>query len=265
MKTQRSNVSVSLMCSALAGAVMGLTGCVGNFNQHHHLSQLNQAASTPGSSGATVFSEAPNSHISASLTPGSLVISRPAPKLVLASLDNLSLGTSVTTREQVEEMQLPENALGFVSLPEKVAIAPAKGSLIISRSTGKAHLITNSQDRWLEGVTVSESEGATITPESNSTSTIFTSCQISLKQEDPTWYAPDSYYQRRQMETPAANDGARYLRGVYGDQALFCDASTAVHSSPAGVEEVGGIKIADEDLALVYQSLQIGDTISVIE
>ena len=254
MKMRRYNLGSVFMGSAIASAMLGLTGCVapsGSLLRPHH------DASTMGKASSDTNSIEGGTEVATHFTPGSLVISRPAPSVVLASS---------------QELQLPERALGFVSLPERVTLAPARGSLVISRSTGKAHLLTGSQDRWLEGVSVLEmtpppptSEVLVQHQDINSSNSILASCQISLKQEDPAWYAPDSYYQRRQMEVPAANDGSRYLRGVYGDQALFCDAATAIHSSPGGLDEVGGIKIADEDLALVYQSLQIGDIIKIVE
>lgn len=256
MRKQKLTFGGLLMASTIAGAIVGLTGCVGNIKQ--------QAAFKHDASVKVTSADFDNAVGAASrLAPGSLVISRPAPAVILASSDSITSAPSAVGSSQ--EFTLPENALGFVSLPEKVALAPAKGSLTISRSTGQAHLVTSTQDRWLEGVSVSESNEVPPSADSPLSNAAFSSCQISLKQEDPAWYAPDSYYQRRQMEVPAANDGSRYLRGVYGDQALFCDATNAIHSSPAGLDEVGGIKIADEDLALVYQSLEIGDIITITE
>lgn len=261
MKMRRSNLGFNsgsvFLRAAIASAIVGLTGCVastGNSLRPHN------DAMTMIQAGSGIKLLEAGTDVATHFASGSLVISRPAPGLVLTSS---------------QELHLPDTALGFVSLPEKVALAPARGSLVISRSTGKAHLLTSSQDRWLEGVAVAEKallqpepskEDNLVSPlDSNTPNSAVASCHISLKQEDPAWYAPDSYYQKRQMEVPTANDGSRYLRGVYGDQAVFCDAATAIHSSPAGLDEVGGIKIAEEDLALVYQSLQIGDIISIVE
>jgi hypothetical protein len=87
--------------------------------------------------------------------------------------------------------------------------------------------------------------------------------QIVHKQRHPVWYAPDDYYSRRSLDVPKANSQDRYLKGALGDFVVYLDEDTALHNSLVWSEEVGGIRIADKDIAQIYYKLDIGSVIRV--
>lgn len=89
------------------------------------------------------------------------------------------------------------------------------------------------------------------------------SYQIEHKQRSPLWYAEDSYFTNRGLPVPAPEHKDRYRRGALGEFALFLDKDNAIHSSEVWTDEVGGLRIADEDIRKIYYSLDVGSVIEV--
>lgn len=83
------------------------------------------------------------------------------------------------------------------------------------------------------------------------------------KETNPLWYAPDTYFTKRGIEIPSSIDSGRYRRGAYGDLALFLPNSEAIHTSPVWTDEVGGLRLDEEKMRKVYDSLSIGAQIVV--
>ena len=86
---------------------------------------------------------------------------------------------------------------------------------------------------------------------------------VGLKQADPLWYAPPTYFLRRGMKVPADGSKARFMRGALGHQALFFDKQVAVHSGPVWNDEIGGVKLSSEDMAKLFETVGIGTQIEV--
>ena len=83
------------------------------------------------------------------------------------------------------------------------------------------------------------------------------------KQHNPLWYAPDSYFQKRNLEIPPAGHRLRYRRGALGEFALYPTTTFPIHSAPVYDEDVGGLRISRADLATLFQTLPLGATIVV--
>lgn len=83
------------------------------------------------------------------------------------------------------------------------------------------------------------------------------------KQRSPLWYAGDSYFLKRGLSVPGSGDKIRYRRGALGDFALFIDKETSLHSSPVWTDEVGGLRISDEEIRKIYYSVDIGSLIEI--
>jgi len=83
------------------------------------------------------------------------------------------------------------------------------------------------------------------------------------KQKSAAWYAPDSYFQKRQLSVPAASDRSRYRRGALGQFVLFPTTTFAIHSGPVWNEDVGGLRVAQSDLSSIFFALPLGATIVV--
>jgi hypothetical protein len=86
---------------------------------------------------------------------------------------------------------------------------------------------------------------------------------VALKQADPLWYAPPTYFLRRGMKVPADGSKARFMRGALGHQALFFDKQVAVHSGPVWNDEIGGVKLSSEDMTKLFETVGVGTQIEV--
>lgn len=89
------------------------------------------------------------------------------------------------------------------------------------------------------------------------------SYSVALKQTDPLWYAPPTYFLRRGIKVPPDGSKARFMRGALGHQALFFDKQVAIHSGPIWNDEIGGIKLSQEDMARLFETVGIGTKIEV--
>jgi hypothetical protein len=86
---------------------------------------------------------------------------------------------------------------------------------------------------------------------------------VALKQADPLWYAPPTYFLRRGMKVPADGSKARFMRGALGHHALFFDKQVAIHSGPVWNDEIGGVKLSPEDMAKLFETVGVGTQIEV--
>jgi hypothetical protein len=86
---------------------------------------------------------------------------------------------------------------------------------------------------------------------------------LQYKQRFPTWYAPDSYFQKRELKVPGEQDQSRYLKGALGEYALYPTTSMVIHSSPIWSEEIGGLRAKKEDIAELFSHLSLGSSIVV--
>jgi len=82
------------------------------------------------------------------------------------------------------------------------------------------------------------------------------------RQQNPLWYAPASYFSRRNLAVPAEGTSERFRKGALGDFALFINKDFSIHNSPVACQDVGGIKLSDEDIALLYEKM---GTDSIVE
>ena len=89
------------------------------------------------------------------------------------------------------------------------------------------------------------------------------SFRLTLKQRNPLWYAPDSYFTSRNIEVPAPGDRARFRRGALGDFAVFLDRTTALHSGPVWSTDIGGLRLEENDLSRIYYQLEIGSYVEI--
>jgi hypothetical protein len=87
--------------------------------------------------------------------------------------------------------------------------------------------------------------------------------QLVHKQRRAPWYAPKSYFSRRKLPIPPEGDKSRFLRGALGDFALFIDQATPIHSGPVPSDDIGGIKLNEDDIARLYYKLEIGSAIKI--
>jgi hypothetical protein len=89
------------------------------------------------------------------------------------------------------------------------------------------------------------------------------SYQVLHKQTRPVWYAPDAYFSARGLPVPPKNDGQRYRKGALGDFVVIFNKDMPLHNGPIWTQDVGGIKLSDNDLAKIYYSLEVGAPVEV--
>lgn len=86
---------------------------------------------------------------------------------------------------------------------------------------------------------------------------------VSLKQTNPLWYAPASYFRQRDMRVPAEGSRERFKRGALGNQALFLNDQTPLHSGPVGTNEIGGLRLNPSDMAQLFELARVGTVVEV--
>lgn len=86
---------------------------------------------------------------------------------------------------------------------------------------------------------------------------------VTLKQTDPVWTAPTSYFLRRGLTVPPEGSADRRMKGVFGHQAIFLDKNIAIHSGPIWTDEIGGVKLSAEDMSRLFDAVSVGTKVEV--
>ena len=89
------------------------------------------------------------------------------------------------------------------------------------------------------------------------------SYQVAHKQRNPLWYAPQDYFSSRGISVPVEGDKRRYLRGAFGDFALFVSPTEAIHSGPFALSELNGARVEEQDFAKIFYLVEVGDSIKI--
>lgn len=141
-----------------------------------------------------------------------------------------------------------QSALGFI--PAALHGTPSGSWLSIDREHSSIQLMKGDQVVYkLKGDGFPELKGGLY--------------KVKHKQRNPLWYAPDSYFQERNLQPPAEGDKSRFRRGALGDFVIFIDQETPIHSGPMWLPAIGGVKMDEADLSKVYYSLEVGSEIEV--
>ncbi len=169
-------------------------------------------------------------------------------------------------QEGIQKSGLTSNADGLISITR---LAPSA----ISSPRSVLGFIPVDSDRQGKWLSIDASKGVISLMEGQETiASAQTDGKIKLepgrytilhKQRSPLWYAGDSYFTKRGLEVPGAGDKSRYRRGALGDFALFIDKETSLHSSLVWSDEVGGLRVSDEELRKIYYSVDIGSLIEI--
>lgn len=69
---------------------------------------------------------------------------------------------------------------------------------------------------------------------------------IAMKLENPSWYAPDTYFSKRELSVPPANDRLRYRKGAFGSAVVYLNNGIPIHSSEIEDSDVEGIKVPED-------------------
>ena len=86
---------------------------------------------------------------------------------------------------------------------------------------------------------------------------------VVLKQRSALWHAPDSYFSSRNLPVPPVGDLERFRKGALGEFVVFLDKETPLHSGPVALEEIGGAKLNEDDLAKIYYQIETGTPVEI--
>lgn len=87
--------------------------------------------------------------------------------------------------------------------------------------------------------------------------------QVMHKQRNALWYAPDSYFTSRNLKVPPQGDRSRYLRGALGDFVVFINKDTPIFSGPFWTQDIGGVRLNEDDMSRLYYKVDVGAPIEV--
>lgn len=146
----------------------------------------------------------------------------------------------------LDDLVTSARALGFAP----VAAMHDGWWLSIDRSKARVTLMEGSRKVLEESAQL----GQTIEPGTYS---------LKHKQRQAAWHAPETYFTRRGLPVPGEGERGRFLRGAYGEFALFWDKNSALHSGPMTLEETEAIQVREDILSQFYYSLPIGAPIEV--
>lgn len=87
--------------------------------------------------------------------------------------------------------------------------------------------------------------------------------QIIHMQRNALWYASDEYFSKRNLVVPSQGDKSRYRRGALGDFVIFLDKETPIHSGPIWADDIGGVRVEENDLSKIFYLLKSGAAVEV--
>lgn len=196
---------------------------------------------------------------------GTIILSYPISKLINDKNQELSLNSDISNIENISNKSektstnintdLVDNGkfaplLGFIPLHSSFQPADNEVWLELDREKSKVNLY-----RGKEKIKELSAQGKiNLTPGQY---------PLQHKQKSPLWYAPDEYFEKRQLRTPPRGDHFRYRRGALGQYALYPTMDFIIHCGPFMSDEVGGLRLEPNDLLEVFNTLSIGSSIVV--
>lgn len=180
--------------------------------------------------------------------PGFLVMNRPAPKVEVATKNDFNSSTNVSNGETV---------FGFT--PIKESFKPEKNERVLTAEIKDMKLNVTSYI-----VNSSGEDKKSSSFEIKSTKDLPAGTyKVLLIQENPTWYADDSYFAKRELSVPKPNSKERFLKGVLGKKAIYLSKDITIHSSKYLIEDANGMSLSSSDIDELTKFVKVNDTIVV--
>lgn len=193
-------------------------------------------------SACSMFGNGANTQNIVSLGSGTVVVSRLAPQILQGGSPNMS------------DPAVESKLLAFMPIRAQMAqINRAQTSekwLLLNRETRSISLMQgDSPVATIKGEMLSSLEPGRY--------------KIVHKQKNPSWYAPDEYFSRRTLPVPGKTAKERFRKGALGEYAMYLTKDTPIHCSPFSSDEVGGIRLSEEEITQLYYQLSVGSEIEV--
>jgi len=125
----------------------------------------------------------------------------------------------------------------------------------------RPRLIINSRDHTL---TIAMPESASVTMRTHGAWALKKGTyEITAKEVDPVWHPPGSSYLRRGLQVPQEGSPYRVVRAALGHRAIFLNESLPIHSGPVWSDDIGGLKISEDDMGKLFTIATVGARIEV--
>lgn len=161
------------------------------------------------------------------LIDGSLALSRPVPNIELAS----STGQSASPAPEVSSSSGATQIIVSRQAKTVTALRPGQSPLVF------------------------KSEGAQLLSQG--------SFSVTMKEDRPLWYAPNSYFLKRSLPVPDEGSRERFMRAALGSKALFLNDQTPIHSGPVWLREIGGLRVKSTAMEQLYSMVTVGTRVEV--
>ncbi len=89
------------------------------------------------------------------------------------------------------------------------------------------------------------------------------SFSVTVKEENPLWYAPPEYFAKRSLKVPEEGSRARFMRAALGHRALYLNNQTPIHSGPVWLHEIGGLRVKQPEMEQLYALVAVGTRVEV--
>jgi lipoprotein-anchoring transpeptidase ErfK/SrfK len=89
------------------------------------------------------------------------------------------------------------------------------------------------------------------------------SFSVTQKENDPLWYAPKEYFMKRALPVPPEGSRERFKRAALGNQTLYLNDQTPIHSGPVWMNEIGGVRLNSSAMSELYSMVQVGARVEV--
>ncbi len=168
------------------------------------------------------------------LMDGTLALSRPVPQISTTPL-------APTTK-----------TLASNNLPEPLPLMDGENgpALIVSRKTKTITALQPGQ-----APLVLHTEGTQYLVEG--------SFSVTLKEENPLWYAPRDYFTKRSLDVPEEGSRERFRRAALGTRSLFLNNQTPIHSGPVWMQEIGGLRVTPQEMTQLFSMVSIGTRVEI--
>lgn len=161
------------------------------------------------------------------LASGSLTLSRPAPAVSSSDRARLNSGDLTSTLSTTDAPKI------VISRSDRTITALSPGSPALTfRVEGAQHLASGS-------------------------------FSVTLKEDNPLWYAPDEYFTRRALRVPEQGSRSRFLRAALGHSSLYLNDQTPIHSGPVWLEEIGGLRLTKQEFDQLAAVVTVGTRVEI--
>jgi hypothetical protein len=186
-------------------------------------------------------------HLGERTSGGSILIARPAPKINVMYAAAGSSGLPGSEPRMLGFAPISSEGKGLIS-QRPVATIKRSASTVTISGTNESGVVRHMSESVRSGT-----------------------YKVGLMQRNPRWYAPDSYYTRRNLKVPPAGSAPRFLKGALGVGAIFLQPLHAIntllqiplHCAKEFTDDVGGVQVPENTYLELQHALKLGNEVVI--